>query len=242
MLKKISGKVRRLAKRSFGIGAKKDLNKVYSGQEYLDEYKTKMDKWIAANPQSAIGGKWEEIGTLQFEFLESKGLKPTHELLDLGCGTLRGGRHFIAYLDPGNYWGIDISPQAIERAQALIIEEHLTAKKPVLLVNRDGNLKFEEFNGKKFGFILAQSVFTHLRPEHIEECFANIGNIFDQNTSFFFTYFNETTFKLKSRKNFGYPLQFFETLAQRYGFKLRDFSDEYPHPRNQHMLQLTLGE
>ena len=54
-----------------------------------------------------VGGLWEELGVLQFEFLVKRGLKPHHRLLDVGCGALRGGVHFVRYLDPGCYHGID---------------------------------------------------------------------------------------------------------------------------------------
>lgn len=39
----------------------------------------------------AVGGMWDEIGKLQFEFMVKQGLKPHHKFLDIGCGSLRGG-------------------------------------------------------------------------------------------------------------------------------------------------------
>ena len=56
-----------------------------------------------------IGGKWSEIGQLQFDFLLESGLQPHHKLLDIGCGCLRGGIHFINYLEASNYSGLDIN-------------------------------------------------------------------------------------------------------------------------------------
>src|ERR1700678_1283527 len=38
-----------------------------------------------------VGGLWEVIGKLQFDFLISRGLKPEHVFLDIACGPLRGG-------------------------------------------------------------------------------------------------------------------------------------------------------
>jgi hypothetical protein len=65
---------------------------------------------VAAGQQrSIVGGEWDEIGRLQFDFLNGAGLKPRHVLLDVGCGCLRGGVHFVAYLERGNYVGIDIN-------------------------------------------------------------------------------------------------------------------------------------
>jgi hypothetical protein len=51
-------------------------------------------------------------------------------MLDIGCGTLRGGRHFIGYLDPDGYTGMDISPQAIRYGEELVRRENLTWKQP----------------------------------------------------------------------------------------------------------------
>ncbi|HEY7982454.1 MAG TPA: hypothetical protein VID19_13355, partial [Candidatus Eremiobacteraceae bacterium] len=33
-----------------------------------------------------VGGIWEEIGKLQFDFLVAHGLRPEHHLVDVGCG------------------------------------------------------------------------------------------------------------------------------------------------------------
>ena len=54
-----------------------------------------------------VGGGWDEIGKLQFDFLISRGLKPHHVFLDIACGSLRAGRFLIPYLDAGNYLGIE---------------------------------------------------------------------------------------------------------------------------------------
>jgi hypothetical protein len=48
-----------------------------------------------------IGGLWDELGRLQVDFPVSEGLEPAHVLLDIGCGSLRGGVHLIPYLEPG---------------------------------------------------------------------------------------------------------------------------------------------
>ena len=42
-----------------------------------------------------VGGLWEALGSLQFKFMIDRGLEPQHVLLDVGCGTLRGGVRFI---------------------------------------------------------------------------------------------------------------------------------------------------
>src|SRR3954453_12915254 len=71
-------------------------------------------KWVeavvaAGRHREVGGGEWETIGRLQFEFLQREGLEPRHHLLDVGCGSLRGGVHFVRYLDPQHYFGIDMN-------------------------------------------------------------------------------------------------------------------------------------
>ncbi len=46
-----------------------------------------------------VGGLWDELGKLQLDFLTESGLKPSHKLLDIGCGCLRGGVHYVKYLE-----------------------------------------------------------------------------------------------------------------------------------------------
>lgn len=53
--------------------------------------------------RSYVGGCWDEIGKLQFDFMLKEGLKPEHYFLDVACGSLRAGLHFIPYLEVGHY-------------------------------------------------------------------------------------------------------------------------------------------
>ena len=180
---------------------------------------------------------WEEMGELQIDFLISKGLESHHTLLDIGCGTLRGGRHLINYLKPGNYYGIGIFKCAFEHAKTLVIEENLSSKNPILIVSENKNLKFSEFEGTTFDVLLAQPVFTHLPPEHIEECFAHIRNVMHDEAVFYFTYHSGKTYSKKGSKEFRYPFCFFETFAGQFGLELRDESIAYAHPRGQRMAE-----
>ena len=36
-------------------------------------------------------------------------MQPGLRFLDVGCGSLRAGRFISQYVDPGNYYGIDIN-------------------------------------------------------------------------------------------------------------------------------------
>lgn len=215
------------------------VEELYEQKEYLAAYSQHTDIRVALDPHQAVGGMWEEIGKLQFDFLVNDGLLPTDKLLDIGCGTLRGGRHFIKYLRAENYAGIDISFDAIEYGKRLVREEGLSEKRPRLIVSKKRDLRFEEFSGETFDYLLAQSVFTHLMPDHIEECFQHIGSIMNTKSRFFFTFNEALAFMQVGLKDFKYPVSFFEALAERYRFKLTDYSDEYSHPRGQKMAGIS---
>ena len=64
-----------------------------------------------------VGSFWDEIGILQFEFLVKNGLKPHHQVLDLGCGALRGGVHIIKYLNKHCYTGLDANSSLLRAAK-----------------------------------------------------------------------------------------------------------------------------
>jgi SAM-dependent methyltransferase len=205
---------------------------------YLEQYRESTDRHVDRDPQRGIGGMWEEVGGLQYDFLVKRGLQPHHQMLDIGCGTLRGGRHFIRFLDAGHYTGTELSPRAIAHAEELVEREGLSDKRPSLLVIESGELKFSEFPGRQFDVILAQSVFTHLAPEHIEECIAHVGRVMNEGSVFYFTYQPGDRPRRTGPRAFKYPFSFFEALAEQHGFELEDASDDYPHPRGQLMVGL----
>jgi SAM-dependent methyltransferase len=217
------------------------MSDVYQRLDYLDAYTADTDTRVAVDPREAIGGQWDEIGQLQFKFLVRRGLAPQQSLLDIGCGTLRGGRHFIRYLNPGLYTGIDLSPAAIEYAHKLIRDEGLEGKKPELVVSTEKNLKFERFAGRTFDCILAQSVFTHLMPEHIAECFEHVGSVMRPDSRFFFTFIETLSALQHGNKTFSYPLWLFTELGNKHGLQVERCPD-YDHPRGQRMLVGRLSE
>jgi len=212
--------------------------KLHEEKDYIEAYSKTIDLRVEEDPRAAVGGRWEEFGQLQFQFMVKKGMQPHHKMLDIGCGTLRGGRFAIDYLDKGNYYGMDISPKAIEFGKQLVKEEGLSNKTPTLLVSENKDLKFKEFDGIIFDYILAQSVFTHLKPEHIKECMAHIGNIMHEKSAFYFTYFKTKKIQQTGLERFKYPFSFFESVAEKNNFSVQDIAEQYKHPRGQRMAEL----
>ena len=67
-------------------------------------------------------------GTHFFKWLVELGLKPEHTLADYGCGTLRVGVHAIKYLEPGRYWGLEVSREFLEEGRKLVLDSVILAE------------------------------------------------------------------------------------------------------------------
>lgn len=133
-----------------------------------------------------VGGLWKQLGQLQFTFLKEHGLKPSHKLLDIGCGCLRGGVHYIRYLDEGNYYGLDVNQSLIEAGIQELKKEALIVKQPILLV--DNQFRLEKF-GEKFDFMVSISLFTHLPMNIIIRCLSKAKTHLKPEGIYFSTFF-----------------------------------------------------
>lgn len=102
--------------------------------------------WLAGH-RHYVGGLWDDIGNLQFEFLKSRGLKPHHVLLDIACGSLRAGSHFIPYLNCGNYLGLDKERRLIKLGLEREVQRKLVNEKAPQFVVSD-SFEFAKF-GKR---------------------------------------------------------------------------------------------
>jgi SAM-dependent methyltransferase len=235
MLPKVTGILKRVVRRARGYGDR-ETRRNYVEKEYLDAYSLDTDRRVDIDPHNAVGGMWEEIGQLQFDFMVRHGLKPPHRMLDFGCGTLRGGRHFVRHLDPGRYTGVDISQKAIEFAKQLVVEEGLVDKEPRLLVIGKDGLRFGDFVGETFDFVLAQSVFTHLTPDLVEEFLAHVGAVLGSTGAFYFTYAESPEIERPTPKDFRYPKSWMREATEKHGLSFEDLSGDYDHPRSQRMV------
>lgn len=198
------------------------------------------------NHREYIGDKWDEIGKLQFYFLRNNGLKPHHKLIDIGCGSLRGGIHFINYLDRFNYFGTDINNDLIKLGLSKELSIELKSK-----VNNDNfiiskNFNFN-FNIDYFDYAVAISVFTHLRKSNIITCLKNLKKKLNEGTFFSTFFIVENEYKdlpfVQTKEITSYPykdpyhytLNEIKEIAKNTGFECK-LIDDFIHPRNQKMI------
>jgi SAM-dependent methyltransferase len=130
--------------------------------------------------------KYDLVGAMQFNLLTSLGLREHHTLLDVGCGSLRGGRLFLAYLLPGRYFGIeprrDLVEQGIDRE---VGRDAVALKQPTFAYVDDFSLTTF---GRTFDFVLAQSIFSHASLRQIRRCLAQAKEVLEPEGVFAATY------------------------------------------------------
>ncbi|MDT1063745.1 class I SAM-dependent methyltransferase [Paracoccus sp. CPCC 101403] len=219
-------------------------------------YNDKQINKLATDGQhrAIIGGMWEEMGELQLDILQKHGLKPEHKLLDIGCGSLRLGTKAVPYLNPGNYWATDLVEALMDAGyQKEIIPLGLQERLPRSNLVQDAEFTFEGVP-RRFDYIIAQSVFTHLPLNHLRHCLARLANHLEGSAIFLFTVFEAepgtapdgpskqsrgpiTTYPHKD------PFHLCEDDLTHIGRGLPwtiDFIREWDHPRNQKLVMAKL--
>lgn len=130
--------------------------------------------------------KYDFMGAWQFSILFQLGLRHYNSLLDFGAGSLRLGRFLIQYLDEGNYFAIEPQPQLIQEGKRYnYLTELFKNKKPNIRISDDCNMAFF---GKKFDYIIAQSVFTHMPIDQIRRSLQAAYTAMDKRTIFIVNY------------------------------------------------------
>ena len=91
---------------------------------FIEDYRKLVRGLIANYPideamSRAVGGQFEIIGRIEKQLLIQSGLKPGHNVVDVGCGSGRLALALRDYLAPeGGYSGTDVVPELLDYARA----------------------------------------------------------------------------------------------------------------------------
>ena len=208
--------------------------------------KTKVE---AGKHRKFVGGRWDVIGPHQLDYAKSEGLEPSMKMLDVGCGALRAGIHFVDYLDAGNYYGIDINVSLIEAGYNTEMSNEGRAKLPI--ENLRATDRFDGDFGVKFDFAIANSVFTHMSLNHIRLCLHRLAPVMNSGASFYATFFEQPDDfpvdgifgkapkrRFTERNVFWYYQDDLAWAAERVPFTA-EYIGDWGHPRNQRMMKYT---
>ncbi|NQX87759.1 MAG: class I SAM-dependent methyltransferase [Halioglobus sp.] len=186
-----------------------------------------------------IGGHWDEIGALQFDFLKSKGLQPQNYLLDIACGSLRLGVKAIPYLEPGHYLGIEKESGLVEAGLNEELDHDLREMKLPQIVISDA-FEFSKLE-QRADFAIAQSLFSHLPPDMINNCFRKLHPTMAEGGIFYATYFEVDSVRKNPDKPhdhgyFAYTRSEMLTFGENNDFVSRYIGD-WNHPRGQVVVE-----
>lgn len=178
--------------------------------------------WNEKDHRRFVGEKknYDLIGAYQFVVLFQLGLREKHTLLDIGCGSLRAGRFFIQYLNPGHYFAMEPNDWLVKRAiDEEIGRDIFDIKYPFFSYNE--NFDFSVFNYDKFDFILAHSIFSHASKKQVEKCIAEVSKILSKKGVFIFTFCQGKENNKKDKWTYPgkieYKLLFIKNMLKRYG-------------------------
>jgi SAM-dependent methyltransferase len=208
------------------------------------------ERGVRSLAHQIVGGAWDEMGRAQFDFLVGRGLRPTDTMLDIGCGALRGGVHFVRYLDPGNYYGVDRAQWLLDVGRTELADAGLSDRGAHLRC--DDSFDFEAL-GQTFDVALAQSVFTHVNLNVAHRCLVRTAAVLRPGAVFYATILENTgdphdlspitfdqpdmapTVTFPDKNPFRYHVRFFEDLIV--GLPLRlEYVGEWGSLRGQSML------
>lgn len=147
-----------------------------------------------------------ETGDNYLALFRDYGLKPNHQVLEIGCGTGRISRVMRDFLTKGSFIGVDIMTEAIDWCKKSFQDvPHM--KFESLPVNNDyynvynttDPAKFAfKYKDSQFDFIYLTSVLTHLLKPGLENYIKECARMIKKGGTFLATFFllDEHTFEL----------------------------------------------
>jgi len=182
---------------------------------------------------------YDRLGAVQFVTLLMLGMREDDSLLDIGCGSLRGGRFSILYLNPGHYFGIEPEEWCLRQGISKEIGHDLiNLKRPQFRSNSD----FEARHfGRDFSYIMAAGIFMHACLRQVDSCFESVGRVLSKDGVFVGAYL--TGESDSQALDWTYPdIQRYKpstltSVAQRHGLQIS--FPRVPHPLDHHWFLAT---
>ena len=120
--------------------------------------------------RAKFAARAREIWDFYAEAIEAK---PGMRCVDYGCGSLRVGQHAMRALDPGNYWGLDVSDDFITSGLELVDPRLIEDKRPRLSVISDPTIA--AVRAWKPHAIFSNAVLQHVPEPELPSFFRRIA-------------------------------------------------------------------
>lgn len=186
------------------------------GKRYHDYYvEVVTAKLDAGKAHATLGGRLkatgEDSGASVVDFLRQRGLQPVHTCVDYGCGSLRIGEPLMRYLEPGRYWGVDVTDRFINDGLARIEPGLLRAKEPRVAVLAPSVL--EDLRAAQPDYVVANAVLHHVPPFELAGFLRDLLSIAGPHTQTFVTARTSATPVQFSARSWAYPVDVLQAAA-----------------------------
>jgi ubiquinone/menaquinone biosynthesis C-methylase UbiE len=151
---------------------------------YVKSYEDKLDALIATHGRDEamariVGGQYHAIGILERSALLTHGLRPEHNVVDVGCGSGRLAVALRSYLT-GKFYGTDVLQRALDYAAEKCARpdwEFVRTMEPVIPAP-----------ARSADYVCFFSVFTHLLDEDIYRFLAEAKRVARPGGTILFSY------------------------------------------------------
>lgn len=214
------------------------------GRRYIAWYAKRLDRSLRGKSgASLLTNVYFDSGSEDLDVLIDLGMKPEHTMFEFGTGEGRSAQHFVGYLNPGNYYGNDISEQRVRRFGEYFEAKGLADRAPTALVTSDNS--FDWMEGRKVDFIWSHAVLSHMPDDECFDVFDNMTKIMHEGTvaAIVFTQIDgeESGVRYTSKDFFRSP-SFFAEHAPRFNLECEDASKLLKFDTGSHVKNRPLGE
>ena len=190
--------------------------------------------------------QWHAIRRFQIGFLKKQGLEPHHRLIDIGCGTLRGGIPLIKYLNDGHYTGIEVREDVLQLGRDELRQAGLGYKQPQLVHSTGLSVLKLGYHAE---FVWAFSVLIHMDDDAFNACLAFVSTHLAPGGGFYGDV-NIGEGDEGSWQGFPIvrrPMKWYTRTAERFGLIPEDIGsllelgheEDRPNPQSRRMLKFT---
>lgn len=117
------------------------------------------------------------------DLMVAHGLKPEHRFVDYGCGSLRLGKAIVAYLQPENFHGVDVTQEFLDMGIEFLGPELAAEKKPFLdVIGPEGLRRARE---RKPDYIATWHVASKVPDSSLAEYFGHMIGLMTKSTQLF---------------------------------------------------------
>ena len=154
-------------------------------QYYIDQAERRLD---AGQAHATLGTErkdaqgFVETAGLIMGFLSEQGLTPSDRVVDYGCGSLRIGRELMQFLEPGHYFGMDITDRFYSDGLRDIPDAVVERARPTLRVISDESVA--EIHDAQVDWVFSSGVLIHVPPAEMDGFFDRLWALSRPGTRF----------------------------------------------------------